>query len=213
MIHKLEEFTNWEQMKNQVIMGDALELLKRLPDNSIDLVLTDPPYRDIQDNQPTKDMRNNGSMANFGNKPTKEVFDHIFRVSKNQIIWGANNFNLPPYKGFIVYKKKTISENFTMSMAEIAYISEGLGTTSKVFECVPQDKNRKHPTQKPLKLINWVVKMYGDNCKTILDPYMGSWTTAKACQELGRDFIGTDLEIDYCKIGERRLAEQPLFTV
>lgn len=213
MIYTLDQFNNWQNMQNKVICTDALELLKQLPDKCVDLCLTDPPYRNMEENQPTKDMRNNGSMSNFGDKPSPEVFEHIFRVSKNQIIWGVNNFNLPPYKGFIVYKKKTISENFTMSMAEIAYLSEGLGTTSKVFECQPQDKGRQHPTQKPLKLFTWILKTYAKDCNIILDPFMGSWTTAKACQELGRNFIGCDLEMDYCRIGEQRLSEVPLLTV
>ena len=104
---------------------DCMEAMKAMPDKCFDLAVIDPPYRDESENQPTRDMRRNGSMRSFGNKPGKEFFDELFRVSKEQIIWGANNFQLPPYKGFIVWKKKTISDVFTMSMAEIAYISGG----------------------------------------------------------------------------------------
>ena len=122
---------------------DCMQGMKEFPDKYFDLAIVDPPYRNMEDNQPTKDMRKNGKMNNFGNKPNANYFKELFRVSKNQIIWGANNFNLPPYKGFIVWEKLTISENFTMSMAEIAFISEGLGTVSKIFKYQPQGGGRR----------------------------------------------------------------------
>ena len=113
---------------------DNMELMARYSDKYFDLAIVDPPYRD--ENQPTKDMRINGSMKSLEGRPTKEYFNELLRVSKEQIIWGANNFQLPQFKGFIVWKKLTISDDFTMSMAEIASISDGLGTTSKVFEFI-----------------------------------------------------------------------------
>lgn len=114
---------------------DCMEIMRAMPDNAFDLAIVDPPYRDMIDNSPTKYMRNNGTMKNFGNKPTKEYFEELYRVSKNQIIWGANNFQLPPFPGFIIWRKTNVpAENFTMSAAEIASISMSLGTTSKVFE-------------------------------------------------------------------------------
>ena len=103
---------------------DCMEGMKQYPDKFFDLAVVDPPYRAQSENYPTKDMRKNGTMEHFGDKPTKEYFQELFRVSKNQIIWGANNFELPPYKGFLVWRKLTISDSFTMSMAEIAYLSE-----------------------------------------------------------------------------------------
>ena len=140
-------------MNNIAFNMDCMDGMKQYPDKYFELAIVDPPYRDISENQPTKDMRKNGTMERFGNKPDKQYFKELFRVSKNQIIWGANNFELPNYKGFVVWKKITISDNFTMSMAELAYISEGLGTTSKVFEYAPQGIKtdpRIHPTQKPV---------------------------------------------------------------
>lgn len=125
---------------------DCMEGMRLFPDKYFDLAIVDPPYRDMKENQPTKDMRKNGTMERFGNKPDNTYFQELFRVSRNQIIWGANNFSLPNYKGFVVWKKKTISEDFTMSMAEIAYLSEGLGTISKVYECQPQGGGRRKNT-------------------------------------------------------------------
>ena len=84
---------------------DCLEAMRKMKDNEFDLAVVDPPYRNMEENKPTKDMRNNGTMKRFGDKPTEEYFEQLFRVSKNQIIWGANNFGLPPYKGFIVWDK------------------------------------------------------------------------------------------------------------
>ena len=148
---------------NVAFNADNMTFLKSCPDKCFDLCIADPPYRDSADNQPTKDMRKNGTMRSFGDRPSKELFSELFRVSKEQIIFGANNFELPPYKGFIVWKKKTISEDFTMSMAEIAYISEGLGTISKVYECAPQGTGndpRIHPTQKPVALYSWIYQKF-----------------------------------------------------
>lgn len=149
--------------KSHFINADCMDYLPNLPDKCIDLAIVDPPYRDSTDNQPTRDMRKNGDIGKFGDKPKKEFFNELFRVTKNQIIWGMNNFELPPCKGFIVWRKRTISEEFTMSMAEIAYLSEGLGTVSKIFDYAPQgttDDPRIHPTQKPVALYEWILDKY-----------------------------------------------------
>jgi len=203
---------------NRVILGDCLEVMKKLPDNCIDLVLTDPPYREETENQPTKDMRRNGGMDNFGGKLTEEQWEEIKRISKHQIVWGANNFTdvIEPFMGFIVYKKKTISLNFTMSMAEIASISEGLGTTSKVVDFAPQG-NRFHPTQKPLELMVWCLENYlmkkwdKDRRPVVFDGFAGSGTTAVACKKCGCDYILVEKEADYVEICNKRLAQETLF--
>lgn len=186
---------------------DCMIGMKEFPDKYFDLAIVDPPYRNMDENQPTKDMRNNGSMEKFGNKPKKEYFDELFRVSKEQIIFGANNFELPPYKGFVVWKKKTISENFTMSMAEIAYISEGLGTVSKIFECQPQGINEKriHPTQKPVALYKWLLDRYMPEGGCMLDTHVGSASSLVACRELGIKYVGFEIDEDYYKQAKKRL--------
>ena len=190
---------------NRIYNADCLDILKDLPDKSIDLVLTDPPYRDNKDNQPTIDMRNNGTMKDFGNKPTKEVFDEIFRISKKQIIFGCNNFNLPAYKGFIVWDKQ-MPFNFSMSMAEIAWISENCGTTSKIFSVRANGQNcRIHPTQKPLKLFEQIIEHYTNPNDLILDCFSGSGTTAVACHNLKRRFICVEKDYDYWKASCERL--------
>lgn len=180
-----------------------------LPDKAFELAIVDPEYRDAEENRPTKDMRRNGGMKRFSGKPTPEYFKELFRVSENQIIWGANNFTLPNYKGFVVWKKLTISDNFTMSMAEIAYISEGLGTISKVFEYAPQgtaDDPRIHPTQKPVALYEWLLTHYAKQGDRILDTHLGSGSSRIAAYNLGFDFVGCEIDKDYFDAQEERFA-------
>lgn len=196
-----------EKMISEVFNMDCVEFMKQYPDNYWQLAIVDPPYRDMSDNQPTKDMRNNGSMRNFGNKPTQEYFDELFRVSKNQIIWGANNFDLPSFKGFVIWKKKTISDKFTMSMCELGYISEDLGTTSKCFEYAPQNPDRIHPTQKPIALYKWLLQNYAKEGDKILDTHGGSFSSRIAAHDMGFDFTGIELDKDYFDQAEYRYQE------
>ena len=187
---------------------DCMVGMARYPDKYFDLAIVDPPYRNKSENQPTKDMRRNGKIDVFGDKPDKTYFDELFRVSKNQIIWGANNFTLPNYKGFVIWKKLTISETFTMSMAELAYLSEGLSTISKIFEYAPQgkpDDPRIHPTQKPVALYKWLLKNYAKPGDKILDTHVGSASSLIACYDLGFDAVGFELDEDYYRESKQRL--------
>lgn len=188
---------------------DCMKYMRTLPDKAFDLAVVDPPYRDAAENAPTKDMRRNGTLACFGDKPTKEYFEELQRVSKEQIIWGANNFELPPYKGFLVWEKLTISEGFTMSQAEIAAISEGLGTTSKIFKHMPQGTKgdpRIHPTQKPVALYAWIFSRYAKPGDKILDTHLGSGSSRIAAYDAGLDFVGCEIDKDYFKAQEARFA-------
>jgi site-specific DNA-methyltransferase (adenine-specific) len=206
---------NWSD-KITVTNEDCMELLKRTPDNYYSLAIVDPPYRD--ENQPTKDMRNNGSMKSLEGRPKKEYFNELIRVSKNQIIWGANNFQLPQFMGFIVWKKLTISEDFTMSMAEIASLSIGLGTTCKIFECAPQGKKddpRIHPTQKPVALYKWLLDKYAKPGDKILDTHLGSGSIAIACHDYGFELTACELDHEYYMAAFKRFtlhaSQQKLF--
>jgi site-specific DNA-methyltransferase (adenine-specific) len=195
---------------------DNIELMARYPDNYFELAIVDPPYRD--ENQPTKDMRINGSMKSLEGRPTNNYWNELFRVSKNQIIWGANNFQLPQWKGFVVWKKKTININFTMSMVEIASISENLGTTSKWIEIAPQgtaEDPRIHPTQKPVKLYEWLLMNYAKEGDKILDTHFGSGSIAIACHNLGFELTACELDEDYYNTSIKRIqnhvSQQRLF--
>jgi site-specific DNA-methyltransferase (adenine-specific) len=102
--------------------------------------------------------------------------------------------------GFIVWKKLTIGEDFTMSMAEIASLSNGLGTTSKIFEYAPQGKKedpRIHPTQKPIALYKWILNKYAKQGDKILDTHLGSGSIAIACHDYGFELTACELDKEY----------------
>ena len=193
---------------------DCMEYMKTLPDKAFDLAIVDPPYRD--QNQPTKDMRANGSMKSLEGRPTVEYFSELLRVSKEQIIWGANNFQLPQFKGFVVWEKG-IPQDFTMSMAEIAALSDGISTISKIFSLRASgaDISRIHPTQKPVKLYDWLLANYAKPGDRILDTHLGSGSSAIAAHYGGFDFVGCELDEDYykaaCERFERETAQGGMF--
>lgn len=180
---------------------DCMEAMKQMPDKAFDLAIVDPPYRD--ENQPTKDMRSRGGMEFFG-RPTKEYWENLFRVSKEQVVWGANNFQLPQFKGFVVWEKG-IPEDFTMSMAELASLSEGIGTVSKIVRINVQGQIRIHPTQKPVKLYQWLLKNYAKEGDKILDTHLGSGSIAIACYDMGFDLTGYEIDKEYYEAAVKRL--------
>jgi len=184
---------------------DNMALMARYEDNFFNLAIVDPPYRDS--NQPTKDMRASGSMESLEGRPSEEYWKELKRVSKNQIIWGANNFQLPQWKGFVVWKKKSIGENFTMSMCEIASLSEELGTVAKWIEIRPQDPNRVHPTQKPVKLYEWLLMNYAKEGDKILDTHLGSGSIAIACHNLEYELTACELDKNYYDSAIKRINE------
>ena len=182
---------------------DCLEAMKLMQDNQFDLAIVDPPYRDT--NQPTKDMRASGSMKSLEGRPTKEYFNELFRVSKEQIIWGANNFQLPQFKGFLVWDKG-LPFDFTMSMAEIASFSEGISTISKIHKLrIAGAEKRIHPTQKPVKLYEWLLMNYAKEGDKILDTHLGSGSIAIACHNLGYDLEGYELDKEYYNNALKRI--------
>jgi site-specific DNA-methyltransferase (adenine-specific) len=187
---------------NKVHLIDCMEFMKGMPDKSVDLCIVDPPYRD--ENQPTKDMRRNGSMTSLQGRPSKKYFEELIRISKNQIIWGANNFQLPQFMGFVVWRKIPIPENFTMSMCEIASLSKGLGTIAKVVEITPMRQDRIHPTQKPVALYKWLLKNYAKPGDKIFDSHVGSGSIRIACHDMGFDFEGCEIDKDYWEAQEKR---------
>lgn len=184
---------------NKIHNQDCLEAMKLMSYNEFDLAIVDPPYRDSKDNDMNQWNRKtikDGRLKNWNDKPNKEYFNELQRVSKEQIIWGANNFSLE-FKGFVVWRKKSISLNFNMSMAEIASTSDGLSTISKICEFSPQQKDRIHPTQKPVKLYEWLLTNYAKEGDKILDTHLGSGSIAIACHNLGYDLTGYELDKEY----------------
>ena len=154
-----------------------------------------------------------GYAKKFGTKiqhwdiaPDEEYFNELARVSKNQIIWGGNYFNLPATRCFLVWRKLTISESFSMAMCEYAWTS--FNDNAKWIEIAPQGnagKVRFHPTQKPEKLYSWILKNYAKEGDKILDTHLGSGSIAIACYDMGFDLTGYEIDQDYYNAAVKRL--------
>ncbi len=214
-----------DEMINKIFCCDCLDLMKEIPDKSIDLVLTDPPYGNVLKNsgwihQPnvqvgmakTKDYTN-VDFDLWDMQLSTEYFNDIFRISKNQIIFGANHFiSKLPFDSpcWLVWDKDNGDNDF--ADCELAWTS--FKTAVRKFkwrwngflvEDPKHKEERFHPTQKPVKLMEWCLKNYSKEGDTILDPFLGSGTTAVACKRLNRNFIGIEKEPKYVEIALKRL--------
>ena len=137
--------------------------------------------------------------------PDEEFFRQLFRVSRGQIIWGGNYFSLPPTRCFVVWRKLSISEGFSMAMCEYAWTS--FNGNAKWVELPPQGDPkdpRFHPTQKPVALYAYLLKTFAKQGDTIFDPMMGSQSSRIAAYKLGFDYTGCELDKDYFSQGNAR---------
>ena len=227
-------------MKNEVFNMDCMEYMKGLPDKCFDLVIADPPYG-IGADKPTKKpnvvKQRNGSWLKVPHHeythkdwdsriPEKAFFDELRRVSKNQIIWGANYFGLAG--GMIVWDKMNFgSDQFD---CEIAYQSFDLRTSMVYYlwrgmfqgefcssdygKAVRQKGNkqlnevRTHPTQKPIALYVWLLTHYAKEGQSIFDPMMGSQSSRIAAYKMGFDYYGCELDEQYFKSGCERFERE-----
>jgi|TARA_R100000482_G_scaffold29412_1_gene9335 site-specific DNA-methyltransferase (adenine-specific) len=188
-----------------------MEAMKEMSDNQFDLAIVDPPYRNTNENQPTPDMRTNRfvNKQKLGSKPNEEFFKELRRVSRKQIIWGANNFSLD-FKGFIVWDKVVPAKDkmtLRFSAAEIAALSENISTISKIFTFRTQGQKRIHPTQKPVELYEWTLMTYAKEGYKILDTHLGSGSLAIACHNLGYDFTGYEIDEEYFEAAKKRIEQ------
>lgn len=146
--------------------------------------------------------------------PNEDYFTELFRVSKNQIIWGGNYFRLPPCRCFLIWEKVNIPENFSMAMCEYAWCS--INGNAKIFKLSSSGiANRFHPTQKPVDLYAWIFSKYAKEGDKILDTHMGSGSSRIAAYDAGLEYVGCEIDKDYfTKQEERFLAhtsQQSLF--
>jgi len=225
----LKDIKDWKECINQVVCGDCLEGMKLIPDKSVDLILTDPPYGieynaskfGLPGHREFEDLKND-TQVKTGEFTLKFIFDR----SESKIIFGAENFYKQiPHKGrWLCWRKRPPSLFGTIgSDFELAWIDKETGyykmynvTHSGAINADasrPGDNRLKrlHPTQKPVELMRQILLDYSKEGDLICDPFMGSWTTARACKDLGRNFIGFEISEKYCQIGEERLRQEVLF--
>jgi site-specific DNA-methyltransferase (adenine-specific) len=201
--------------KIQITQEDNMELMARYPDNYFDLAIVDPPYGigdKFKGGKSGKMQFNEVVDKGWDSVPTDEYFVELMRVSKNQIIWGGNYFNLPPTRCFIVWDK-IISDDFTLAMAELAWTS--FDNLAKIYK-LPTPKNGKiHPTQKPVALYKWLLDKYAKPNDKILDTHLGSGSIAIACHDYGFELTACELDEEYYNKSIERIknhvSQQKLF--
>jgi site-specific DNA-methyltransferase (adenine-specific) len=144
--------------------------------------------------------------------PDKEYFQELFRVSKNQIIWGGNYFTLPPSQYFAIWDKGETMYGRDFAEMEYAWVSNG-GT--RIYKKSPNQPERIHPTQKPIKLYEWLLMNYAKEGDKILDTHLGSQSSRIAAYNLGFEFVGTELDQEYfdkgCKRFENHIKQLTIF--
>jgi len=191
-----------------------MQLMSRYPDNYFDLAIVDPPYGIERFKKGGSHVNKYGSEKKVWNneKPTEKYFNELFRVSKNQIIWGANNFILPTSEYFIIWQKGNALD-FSFAMVEQAWTN--IKKPAKLLKHlhVQNIDIRIHPTQKPVKLYEWLLMNYAKEGDKILDTHLGSGSIAIAAHNLKYELTACELDKDYFEASLKRLAQHQAQTV
>lgn len=213
---------------------DCVEYMKAIPDNFFSLAIVDPPYGI---NAPNMKMGEHGGYESTATKlkkgrlnqdagklknralqllpvewdfapPDKEYFNELFRVSKNQIIWGGNYFDLPPTRGIVCWDKMQPWENF--SQVELAWTS--FDCPAKIIRISTTGganaEKKIHPTQKPISLYGWILKTFAKAGDKILDTHLGSGSSRIASYKMGFDFYACEIDKMYFELQEERFRKE-----
>ena len=185
---------------------DCMDLLKHTPDNYYELSIVDPPYGININNSGTHFKAKYEVKDWDNNTPNDKYFTELKRVSKNQIIWGGNYFldRLGNCKCYIIWDKK-IAEDMSFAMCEMAWTSFRNG--AKIYKTTAMQQNRIHPTQKPVKLYEWLLMTYAKEGDKILDTHRGSASLDIACHNLGFDLVTCEIDKTYFAEGNERLEQ------
>ena len=188
---------------NQFYNMDCIEAMKQIPDKYFELAIVDPPYGIGISNNP---VRQQHEKKQWDNKvPNAEYFEELKRVSKHQIIWGGNYYDLPPTQNYLIWDKKQ-PHDFSLAMCELAWCS--IQKPIKMFSySVLKEQGKIHPTQKPVALYKWILTNYAKQGDKILDTHVGSASSLIACYDLGFDYMGFELDKDYFDMATKRLEE------
>ncbi len=203
-----------------IINIDCMEYMAGLEENAFDLAIVDPPYGLGMDNQEVRVKPNRpntykraGNLqykkADWDNEiPTKEYFSELFRVSKNQVVWGANYFcsYIPNGNGWIFWDKQMGENDF--SAGEFAFQSLQKRSSCFSFPSMRVQGSRIHPTQKPIRLYDWLLQKYAKPEMRILDTHLGSGSSAIAAHYFGCDFVGCEIDKDYFESAQKRIDKE-----
>ena len=205
----------WKAMISEVYNMDCMEYMRSIPNKFFELAVVDPPYgldkKSTHGRGKLKDRcLNRGNIQRWDIRPEQSYFDELFRVSKNQIIWGGNYFNLPPTRCFVCWGKQQVWENF--SQCELAWTS--FSKPAKHIT-IPnrggnRDKGKFHPTQKPIELYIYLLRTFANPGDRILDTHLGSGSSRIAAYKLGFDFYATEIDKDYFDAQEERFRRECL---
>ena len=194
----------------ELLNMDCMDYMSGVNDNAFDFAIVDPPYglgkKLTSGGGQHLKFKNHKEIESWDVAPPAEYFESLFRVSKHQIIWGGNYFNLPPCRGFIVWDKKQSVPNF--SACEFAWSS--VDTVSKLFSyrqagCFGEKKI--HPCQKPVDLYSFLLHTFCKPGQKILDTHVGSGSSAIAAHYFGVDYVGTELDKNYFDAAVNRYQE------
>jgi len=211
--------------KTEILNIDCMEYMAGLEDNAFDLTIVDPPYGLDVANKFGGEERKSGKGAAmktaFEKKdwdlriPDKQYFVELMRISKNQIIWGANYMShyLPPSMGWIVWDKNNGTTKFSDSELAFSSFNRALRIYKYTWNGMIQGdmknkESRIHPTQKPIRLYDWLLQNYATSGMRILDTHLGSGSSAIAAHYFGCDFVGCEIDKDYFEAAQKRFDKE-----
>jgi len=187
-----------------MIQGDCMEFMATLPDNAFSLALVDPEFGIGISKSPRLVIDKGLKARDWDNKPVDACyFDELFRVSRNQIIWGGNYFALPANKHCVIWDKLQ-PETLSFGMFDYAWTS--LNGSNKIFRYSVQLEKKIHECQKPVALYKWLLKNYAKEGDIILDTHGGSFSSAIAAHDGHFKFTGIELDADYYEAAKKRIA-------
>lgn len=213
-----------------IFNADCLNIMKKMPDKCVDLVVTDPPYgmridRALHNASNTKYGKSLAIKKDYGStdwdyKPNPDYFNRLIFISQNQIIFGGNYFTdtLPISRGWIIWDKKC-DEKYSNDFADCELVWTSFDMPARIFRWLwhgmlqhnmSNKEKRVHPTQKPLPLMKWIIEKYSQPNQVICDSFFGSGSTLIAAKQLGRKYVGVETSEAYCKIAVQRLAQEIL---
>ncbi len=198
---------------SEVFHGDCMAFMAGLPDGYFELAVVDPEFGIGIAKSPRLVLDKGLVGKDWDDKPIDlKYFSELFRVSKNQIVWGGNYYPMPPCLHCIIWDKKQ-PESFSFGMFDFAWTS--FSGSNKLFrKSVQAEANKIHPTQKPVALYEWLLRNYAKPGDKILDTHLGSQSSRIAAYKLGFDFWGCEIDSDYIREGNARFEKEiamPLF--